>query len=397
MTKNILIVDRESEKYSQEIFKDYRLYIVSSMMDAIKRILLQRPHVIIADIDIHENDASILTHILKVNKNIPIIAVTSDKKGITSLRDNLPEQVYALFCKPLSMISLVNAVNSAPKSIKTQKEQVGNKAVGKKIDNYVVTKTLGCGASGTVHKASDGKQEVAIKILKAKFNNDMERFNRETKYLMAIDHPNIIKGMYAKQLDDEFYYIVMEIFEADHLSKYLSREEVFSLKESIFLVREIAKGMAAAHKINLIHRDLKPSNVLYNRQEKKIKIIDFGIAKRPEDFSLTTEGIALGTPAYMSPEQIITPEIDHRSDIYSLGIIFYNLLVGDPPFDGSDDHEVMRAQMYEEVSWPVTEKEVPQGVRDVIERMLHKNRDKRYQTMEEVDEALADIASKYHL
>lgn len=395
MTKNILIVDRESENYPQQIFKDCRLHTVSSMMDAIKRILLQRPHIIIANLDIHENGASILTHILKVNKDIPIIAVTSDKKSIPSLRDNLPEQVYALFCKPLSMISLVNAVNSAPKKIKTKTKN--NRAVGKKIDNYVVTKTLGCGASGTVHKASDGKQEVAIKILKAKFNNDMKRFNRETKYLMAIDHPNIIKGMYAKQLDDEFYYIVMEIFEADHLSKYLSREEVFSLKESIFLVREIAIGMAAAHKINLIHRDLKPSNVLYDRQEKKIKIIDFGIAKRPEDFSLTTEGIALGTPAYMSPEQIITPEIDHRSDIYSLGIIFYNLLVGDPPFDGSDDHEVMRAQMYEAVSWPVTEKEVPQGVRDVIEKMLHKNREKRYQTMEEVEEALADIALRYDL
>lgn len=395
MTKNILIVDRESENYPQQIFKDCRLYTVSSMMDAIKRILLQRPHIIIVNIDIHENEESILTHILKVNKNIPIIAVTSDKSSIPSLRDSLPEQVYALFCKPLSMISLVNAVNSAPQKIKPKTKD--NKAVGKKIDNYVVTKTLGCGASGTVHKASDGKQEVAIKILKAKFNNDMKRFNRETKYLMAIDHPNIIKGMYAKQLDDEFYYIVMEIFEADHLSKYLSREEVFSLKESIFLVREIAKGMAAAHKINLIHRDLKPSNVLYDRQEKKIKIIDFGIAKRPEDFSLTTEGIALGTPAYMSPEQIITPEIDHRSDIYSLGIILYNLLVGEPPFDGSDDHEVMRAQMYEEVSWPVTEKEVPQGVRDVIEKMLHKNREKRYQTMEEVEEALADIASQYDL
>ncbi|BBM82457.1 serine/threonine protein kinase [Candidatus Uabimicrobium amorphum] len=393
MTKNILIIDYESEDYPQEMFKGYRVYNVSTMMDAVKRILLQRPHVIVANIDIYENDASILTHILKVNKNTPIVAITSDKKNVKIVRKNLPKQVYALFCKPVSMLNLVNAVNSAPQSIVTKDEHKSNQAVGKKIDNYVVKKTLGCGASGTVYKASDGTTEVAIKILKAQFNNDMKRFNRETKYLMAVDHPNIVKAMYARQLDDEYYYIVMELFEAEHLSRHLARQGFFSLEESTFLIREIAKGMAAAHKVQLIHRDLKPSNVLYNRHEKKIKIIDFGIAKRPEDFSLTTEGIALGTPAYMSPEQIITPEIDHRSDIYSLGIIFYNLLMGDPPFDGEDDHEVMRAQMYEEVSWPVAEKQVPQYIRDVIEKMLHKNREHRYQTMEEVDEALANVTS----
>ncbi|WP_372370530.1 protein kinase [Candidatus Uabimicrobium sp. HlEnr_7] len=384
--KTILIVDDRQDYYPKELFENYRFYVVSNMMGAIKNILLQRPRLIIVNINLYEDNVSILTHILKVNKDIPIIAVTGDNNANI---DNFPQQVITVFSKPIFTKTLIEAIETAPLRIEYKKQEENTLAKGKKIDNYEVIKTLGSGASGTVYKATDGKREVAIKILKAQFNNDMKRFSRETKYLMAIDHPNVIKGIYACQLDNEFYYIVMEIFEADHLSKHLSRQDVFSLAEAIFIIGEIAKGMAAAHKLQLIHRDLKPSNVLYDRRQKKVKIIDFGIAKKPEDYSLTTEGTALGTPAFMAPEQIFTHEIDYRVDIYSLGIIFYNLIIGNPPFDGREDHVVMRAQMYDEVSWP--NDRIPQNIRSIIEKMLEKNREKRFQSMDEIENVLKTI------
>ena len=386
MKKTILVVDNVPEDYPKEIFENYRFYMVDNMMETIKVTLLHNPILIIANIDIHENDVSILTHILKVKTTTPILAITEQHVE----NEDLPPQAYKVLKRPFSTLALVNAINSAPSKIEPQNIKKDNK--GKRIGKYIVTKSLGSGASGTVYKATYGEKEFAIKILKAQFNNDMKRFNRETKYLMAIDHPNVIKAIEACQLDDEFYYIVMEIFEANHISRYLKQRGSFPLNEAIFIVTEIAKGMVAAHKINLIHRDLKPSNILYDRKQKKIKIIDFGIAKKPEDYSLTTEGIALGTPAFMSPEQIATPEIDHRADIYSLGMIFYALIVGYPPFESDDDHEVMRAQLYEPVPWP--EEHIPTCVKKVIAKMLEKDRASRYQTMEEVELALNDIAQQ---
>ena len=217
--------------------------------------------------------------------------------------------------------------------------------IGKNIHGYDVKSEIGQGGMAVVYLAENkvlGK-EVAIKVIHRQFSHDKDqrkRFHREAVVQSRLSHPNLIKLInYFEQESDSF--IMMEYFKSRALSTVIGREigpVPFDTKAK-HIFKQILAGIGYAHEKNLIHRDIKPSNILINSKDE-IKITDFGIAKPAsgeEDLNLTGQGTIVGTPYYMSPEQIKGLSVDHRSDIYSLGITFYETLTGRLPFEYKTD------------------------------------------------------------
>ena len=191
---------------------------------------------------------------------------------------------------------------------------------------------------GAVYKARHKKLDklVALKLLTSDFMKSAQsvaRFEREMKAVGKITHPNIVQAHDAGEIDGT-HYLAMELVEGTDLYKLVKQRGLFSVKDACQAVREAALGLHAAHKVGLVHRDIKPSNLLLGANER-FSLTDFGLAKLVEQESVITRTIAvLGTPSYMSPEQIEGRAIDHRSDLFSMGVLMYEVFTGRKPFVG---------------------------------------------------------------
>jgi len=206
--------------------------------------------------------------------------------------------------------------------------------IGSTIGHYKIEEKLGEGGMGVVYKALDAKlnRPVALKFLPeyaASKAADLERFEQEAKAAAALNHPNICT-IYGIEQDIDKHFIVMEFVDGQMLSEKIPS---LSLKQAIDNGIQIAEGLAAAHDKGIVHRDLKPENIMI-RKDGRVQIMDFGLAKLRGASRLTKEGSTVGTAGYMSPEQVQGQETDHRSDIFSLGVLLYEMLTGHPPFKG---------------------------------------------------------------
>ncbi|MEP7339063.1 MAG: protein kinase [Acidobacteriota bacterium] len=221
-------------------------------------------------------------------------------------------------------------------------------------DKYRLDSMLARGGMGTVYAGTHVEldRSVAIKLLLPNFNTDpqaFERFRREARAAARIKHPNVADIYDYGALANDEAYIVMELVEGETLHERLKREGQLPVAETVAISRQITEGLEAAHLSGVVHRDLKPSNVIITRLNRpdsdagsslQVKIIDFGIAKISEQINadesaLTATGMLVGTPRYMSPEQCLGEELDARSDIYSFGLIVYEMLAGQPPFEAT--------------------------------------------------------------
>jgi len=223
--------------------------------------------------------------------------------------------------------------------------------IGKTILHYKISEKLGEGGMGIVYLAKDTKLErmVAIKFLPshiARNSDERKRFEIEAKAAAALNHPNIAT-IHAIEHTDDDVFIVMEYIEGHEL-----KEEVKSKKleagKVVELALQIAEGLQAAHKKGIVHRDIKSTNIMVT-EEGKIKIMDFGLAKIGKGIQLTKEQSTLGTAAYMSPEQVRGEDVDHKSDIWSFGVVMYEILTGELPFKG--DYEPPWAQCQGDPMW----------------------------------------------
>lgn len=263
--------------------------------------------------------------------------------------------------------------------------------IGQTISHYRILEKLGEGGMGVVYKARDTKldRDVALKFLPANLTADpesRERFVHEAKAASALSHPNIC-GIHAIEEYEQQHFIDMEFLDGKTLSVLLKEREL-SLKEIVDIALQIAEGLIAAHKKGIVHRDIKPDNIMVT-DEHLVKIMDFGLAKLKGSSELTKTRSTLGTLSYMSPEQAQGVDVDHRSDIFSFGVILFEMVTGRRPFKGEHEAAIIYS-LVNETPEPLARyrARIPDELQRVVNKALAKDRDNRYQ---HVDEMATDL------
>ncbi|MCK4539153.1 MAG: protein kinase, partial [Candidatus Krumholzibacteria bacterium] len=265
--------------------------------------------------------------------------------------------------------------------------------IGKTISHYKILEKLGEGGMGVVYHALDIKldREVAIKFLPPHLSSDAEatkRFIHEAKAASSIDHSHIGTIYEIDETEDGVTFIVMALYDGETLRDRMDRGGM-SVEESLEIASQIASGLSKSHQKNIVHRDIKPSNIIIT-SDGEVKIIDFGLAKLAGRTKLTKDASTLGTAAYMSPEQARGEEVDHRSDIFSLGVILYELVAGEPPFKGEHEAALLYGVVHEEHQ-PLSRSgvDIPAPLQEIVNRALEKEPDQRYQSALEFNDDIA--------
>jgi serine/threonine protein kinase len=280
-------------------------------------------------------------------------------------------------------------------------------AAGTRFDHYEILAPLGAGGMGEVYRARDTRldREVAIKVLPADFTSDadrLKRFEQEARATSALNHPNILT-VYDVGAHEGAPYIVAELLDGEDLRAQL-QGGALPVPKAIEYAQQIAAGLTAAHERGIIHRDLKPEN-LFVTKDGRVKILDFGLAKlKPQRLAgdvdskaptlrpLTGPETVLGTPSYMSPEQARGQELDARTDLFSLGVVCYEMIAGRSPFGGVNALEVI-SEILKSEPRPLSSHgaEIPSELQRIVGKALHKNPDERYQTARDLLNDLKDL------
>lgn len=260
---------------------------------------------------------------------------------------------------------------------------------------YELLEKIGDGGMAVVYKAKDKllNRFIAVKILRPEFTKDaafVENFKRESQAAAGLSHPNVV-GVYDVGREGNINYIVMELIEGKTLNEIIKEEAPMDYRKVIDITKQVASALKVAHKNKIIHRDVKPHNIMVTN-EGVVKLADFGIAKAVNDATLSTGSKIIGSVHYFSPEQARGNYVDERSDIYSLGIVMYEMLTGTVPFDGDNPVTVALKHINEEVRPP---SEIVSGIPPALERCVLKATSKyqtnRYSSAEELIEELDNI------
>jgi len=299
------------------------------------------------------------------------------------------------FCRNCgaSLKSSSKTPTSATKTLVTPNLELG---VGSTFaDRYHIIEELGKGGMGTVYKARDINvdENVALKILNPEISSDeqtIKRFRNELKLTRKISHRNICR-VYDLSEYEGIHYISMEYVSGEDLKSLIHRIGQLTIGKALIIARQVCEGLAEAHRLGVIHRDLKPQNVMIDR-EGNAKIMDFGIARSVKSKGITEEGLIMGTPEYMSPEQVEGKDVDQRSDIYSLGIILYEMLTGRIPFEGKTPLSVAVKQKSEKPLDPRRiNSQIPDRISRLILKCLEKKPEERYQDVNGLLKEIKDI------
>jgi non-specific serine/threonine protein kinase len=278
--------------------------------------------------------------------------------------------------------------------------------IGKSLGHYRVLDKLGEGGMGEVYVAEDSRlrRKVALKILPQKTSSDptrLERFRREAQAVAALSHPNIVTIHSIEEADGD-HFIIMELVEGQSLDRLISGDGL-SVERVIEIAQPLAEALAAAHSSGIVHRDLKPANIM-RTADGRVKILDFGLAKLHADTdpgqdtavqTLTVAGMIMGTVPYMSPEQVQGGEIDHRTDIFSFGVILHEMATGKLPFRGKTSAELISA-ILRDAPQPITQirSDMPEQLGRIVARCLEKEPELRYQSAADIRQALSKIGEK---
>src|SRR5436190_19390262 len=282
--------------------------------------------------------------------------------------------------------------------------------VGQTIGHYKISASIGTGGMGEVYLATDivAGRKAALKLLPMRFTGDAERlkrFQQEARAVVALNHPNILT-VYEIGEDHPTHYMASELIEGETLRQRLTRGRI-QVGEAVDLAIQVASALAAAHEAGIVHRDIKPENIML-RPDGYVKVLDFGIAKlaeqqvplttpRDEALSLveTNLGSIMGTVRYMSPEQACGAQVDKSTDIWSLGVVLYEMVTGHAPFTGDTPKEVMSSILEKEPA-PLTHHvaHLPAELQQIISKTLRKDREERYHSAHDLIEALKELRHK---
>ncbi|MFB0566599.1 MAG: serine/threonine-protein kinase, partial [Candidatus Aminicenantaceae bacterium] len=275
---------------------------------------------------------------------------------------------------------------SHTKTIETPKEELSR---GSTIaSRYEVIEELGKGGMGRVYRVEDTKlkQEIALKLIKPEIASDkktIERFRNELKTARMIAHKNVCR-MFDLGEAEGAHFITMEYVPGEDLKSLIRRVKQLTVGTSISVAKQVCEGLTEAHRLGVVHRDLKPSNIMIDK-EGNARIMDFGIARSLKAKGITGAGVIIGTPEYMSPEQVEGKEVDQRSDLYSLGVILYEMVTGKLPFEGDTPLSIA---MKHKGEIPKNPKElnpqIPEDLNVLILKCLEKEKESRFQLAEEL-------------
>jgi len=267
-------------------------------------------------------------------------------------------------------------------TLETPKEELTSGMVF--ASRYQIIEELGKGGMGRVYRVLDKKlnEEIALKLIKpeiAKDKKTVERFSNELKIARKIGHKNVAR-MFDLNEEKGTHYITMEYVRGEDLKKLIRKMVRLSAGQAIPIAKQICEGLGEAHRLGVVHRDLKPQNVMVD-EDGNVRIMDFGIARSLESKGITGAGVMIGTPEYMSPEQVEGKEVERRSDVYSLGVILYEMITGQVPFEGDTPFTIGVKHKSETPKDPKElNAQIPDDLSRVILKCLEKDKDKRYQS-----------------
>jgi serine/threonine protein kinase/Tfp pilus assembly protein PilF len=306
--------------------------------------------------------------------------------------ENPPESFFCSKCaSPLSTSRMKDLSQTQTLDIRMKKLAIGSIFARR----YKVLEELGRGGMGTVYKVVDEEidEEVALKLLKPQVAVDEEtvkRFRNELKLARKISHKNVCR-MYHLSKEEETLFIIMEYVPGKDLKSTIENEKKISEEKAIFLAKQLCEGLIEAHRIGVVHRDLKPQNIMIDK-DWNARIMDFGLARSLKTREITEAGMIMGTPDYMSPEQVEGKRIDRRSDLYSLGAILFEMLTGRVPFKAKTAIGVAIKHKTEPPPNPRDlNKQISEDLSSVILICMEKNKEKRYQKAEDLLEDLNRI------
>ena len=269
--------------------------------------------------------------------------------------------------------------------------------VGKTISHYKILKKLGEGGMGVVYKAEDTKlkRDVALKFLPPELTGDLDarsRFVREAQTASALDHPNIGAIHEIDESDDGRTFICMALYDGETLKQKIERGPL-GVDETVSIAMQVVSGLQKAHDAGIVHRDIKPGNIIVTR-DGTVKIVDFGLAKLSTAAQTVSEKGRPGTAAYMSPEQIQNGVVDARSDLFSLGVVLYEMLTGTRPFGGEHEAALFYSIIYNEPAPPRSIRSgIPKVLEEIVMQLLQKNPAKRPQTAIELFTSLKELSA----
>ncbi len=303
------------------------------------------------------------------------------------------------FCKKCASPLSLSVDPSVTKTLETSAKGL---SIGSFFaDRYEIIEQIGKGGMGVVYKALDTqiKEEVAIKLIRLDIAADkkiLERFSNELKLARKIAHKNVCR-MFHLDKQEETPYISMEYLAGEDLKSLIQKKGMLPTDEAIEVAKHMCEGLVEAHRLGVIHRDLKPQNIMIDK-DGQAKIMDFGIARSVAAPGMTQTGVIIGTPDYFSPEQAEGQEVDERSDIYSLGVILYEMVTGEVPFKGDT---ALSVALKHKTQLPQSPGKLNPQVSENLSRLilicLEKERERRYQTAQELLEELRNVEKGSHI
>lgn len=367
-----------------------------SVPEALSFFLQEEPDLIITDLVMPEQGGvDMLREIKAVSNHTPVIIMTG-KPSVEAAVECLKTGATDFVSKPIDFDHLRKVIDKSltRTGLEAGTQFLPTQPTSIQVANYQVKRTLGVGNYGVVYLARklDDNRLVALKVLKndiamgeAGNLRNKQRFSREARMASRIKHPNVVEIFeYSVDLNIKVPYIAMEYVEGRPLKALMSDPAVeWTLDRKLMVLKQIAQGLSAIHAKNLCHRDVKPHNVMVDAKWQA-KITDFGIVTDPSS-ELTTDSGCVGTPCYMSPESFYGGRVDPRADLFSFGVMAYEMLLGDKPFNGDSIGQISTSIRETRPIEPRrVDPEFPMGLQSVLAGLLRKEPETRYQTAEEV-------------